>query len=151
MGDRFPDAGISKSTIRRLLAAPTKNNDAAKYYKELFPGRPPPKRNNLRMSNNDAHFANSECLTSAEFLERHSQLCLSLDNMNHIKVGALAVSRYHQISRIYLAQYAPNYEDHHDFPTPGYYIVCSGVQVLDRPCRHFARPSDGRVGGQRPI
>ena len=24
MGDRYPDAGISKSTIRRLLAAPTK-------------------------------------------------------------------------------------------------------------------------------
>ena len=127
MGDRFPDAGISKSTIRRLLAAPTKNNDAAKYYKELFPGRPPPKRNNLRMSNDDAHLANSECLTSAEFLERHSQLCLSLDNMNHIKVGALAVSRYHLISRIYLAQHAPNYEDH-DFPTPGCYIVCTACR-----------------------
>ena len=129
MGERFPANGISTSTIRRLLAPPTSNTDSAKYYKHLFPCKPPPKKNNLRLSNEDGHFANAESLTNGEFFERHSQLSLSLDNMNKIKVGALAVSRYHQIGRMYLAEHAPNYEDH-DFPTPGYSIVCSGVQVL---------------------
>jgi len=40
----------------------------------------------------DAHFANSEVLTSGEFFARHCQLALSLGNMDKIKVGTLAVA-----------------------------------------------------------
>ena len=48
----------------------------------------------------------------------------SCDDMNRIKVGALAVSRYHQIQRFFPVDDAPNIPDH-DFPIPGYLIIPS--------------------------
>ena len=66
---------------------------------------------------------------TAEYFALHGQLALCLDNMNKIKVGALAVSRFHRIARLFLKGTEPDYEDH-DFPTPGYLITCSGVLEL---------------------
>ena len=53
----------------------------------------------------------------------------SADDMNKIKVGALAVSRYHQIQRYFSTEDAPNVPDH-DFPIPGYNIIPSGYMRL---------------------
>ena len=39
--------------------------------------------------------------------------------MNKLKVGPLAVSRYHQISRFFPTEDTPNVPDH-EFPNPGY-------------------------------
>jgi hypothetical protein len=128
MGD-FPASGISMSTIRRLMMPPNKSTHAASYYKKLIDAKPPPLSNNFRNSSGDAHYANADILMTAEYFALHGQLALCLDNMNKIKVGALAVSRFHRISRLFLKGTEPDYEDH-DFPTPGYLITCSGVLEL---------------------
>ena len=49
----------------------------------------------------------------------------SADDMNKIKVGALAVSRYHQVDRYFPIEDSPNVPDH-DSPIPGYLIIPSG-------------------------
>ena len=54
---------------------------------------------------------------------------LSADDMNKIKVGALAVSRYHQIQRFFLTDEFSNVPDH-DFPVPGYLKIPSGYMRL---------------------
>ena len=54
----------------------------------------------------------------------------SCDDMNKIKMGpATAVSHYHQQFRFFLQEDSPNFADH-DFPNPGYLIICSGYQML---------------------
>ena len=53
----------------------------------------------------------------------------SCDDMNKVKVGALAVSRYHQIERFYPTEDAPNVPDH-DFPVPRYLLIPSGYMRL---------------------
>ena len=49
--------------------------------------------------------------------------------IDDIKVGALAVSRYHQIQHYFPTEDAPNVPDH-DFPIPGYDIIPSGYMRL---------------------
>jgi len=54
----------------------------------------------------------------------------SCDDMNKIRMGpATAVSRYHQPLKFFMQTDSPNFNDH-DFPNPGYLIVCSGYQQL---------------------
>ena len=52
-----------------------------------------------------------------------------MDNMAKIKVGAPAVSRYHQIRLIYTSLDMPNLSDH-DFPVPNYLLSASGYMFL---------------------
>ena len=49
--------------------------------------------------------------------------------MSKIKVGAPAVSSYHQIRRLFLTNNSPNYSDH-DFPVPNYLLATSGYKIL---------------------
>ena len=51
------------------------------------------------------------------------------DDMNKVKVGTLAVSRYHQLERYFPTDDVPNYPDH-DFPVPGYHLIPSGYMRL---------------------
>ena len=53
----------------------------------------------------------------------------SCNDMNKIKVGALALSRYHQIERFYPTEDAPNVPDL-DYPVPGYLLIPSGYMCL---------------------
>mgnify|MGYP001793184200 CR=1 FL=1 len=53
----------------------------------------------------------------------------SVDDMNKLRVGQLAVSRYHQISNFFLTDASPNYPDH-DFPHPGYLLIPCGYMNL---------------------
>jgi hypothetical protein len=55
---------------------------------------------------------------------------LSCDDMNKVKVGASAVSRYHQLSRYFEVGDSPNMPDH-DFPVPGYLLILSGYMLLE--------------------
>lgn len=52
-----------------------------------------------------------------------------MDDMAKIKVGAPAVSRYHQIRRLFPTNDSPNFEDH-DFPVPNYLLSVSGYMFL---------------------
>ena len=52
-----------------------------------------------------------------------------MDDMAKIKVGAPAVSRYHQICRLFPTNDSPNFEDH-DFPVPNYLLSVSGYMFL---------------------
>ena len=48
------------------------------------------------------------------------------DDMNKFRMGpATAVSRYHNQHRFFMLSNSPNFSDH-DFPNPGYLIICSG-------------------------
>ena len=50
--------------------------------------------------------------------------------MNKIKMGpSPAVSRYHQQTRFFMNNDTSNFNDH-DFPNPGYLLVCLGYQRL---------------------
>ena len=48
--------------------------------------------------------------------------------MNKIRYDAMAVSRYHQIRKIFLSDDAPKYPDY-DFPLP-YKTLSDGVMIL---------------------
>ena len=50
--------------------------------------------------------------------------------MAKIKVGALAVSRYHQIRSILPVSDQENLNDH-EFPVPGYLLATSGYMLLE--------------------
>ena len=67
-----------------------------------------------------------------EFAIHHSKdvAMLSVDDMVKIKVGAPAVSRYHQIRSIFMNNDSPNLPDH-DLPVPGYLLNVSGYMFLE--------------------
>jgi len=67
-----------------------------------------------------------------EFASHNSKdvAILSVDDMAKIKVGAPAVSRYHQVRSIFMHNDAPNLSDH-DFPVPGYLLNVSGHMFLE--------------------
>ena len=54
---------------------------------------------------------------------------VSAGDMAKIKVAAPAVSRYHQIRRVFTKNHAPNLPDH-DFPDKGYLLNVSGYMAL---------------------
>lgn len=66
----------------------------------------------------------------------------SADDMNKIKMGpAPAVSRYHSMHRFFMQSDGPNLGDH-DFPNPGYLIVCSGYQLQCLPEQSMEIPEE---------
>ena len=54
---------------------------------------------------------------------------ISGDDMAKIKVGAPAVSRYHQIKDFFIENDLRNLNDD-DFPMPGYLLIVSGHMLL---------------------
>ena len=57
---------------------------------------------------------------------------MSCNDMNKLNVGTLAVSRYHQLSRFFPLDDAPDYPDH-DFPYRNAKIIPSGYMLLQQP------------------
>ena len=123
--------GISSSAVSRLLEPPHRGTIASTRYKGLVSARVPGKRNQYREFHQDQHYLFAQVAYRREMTEMFSKECaiLSADDMNKIKVGALAVSRYHQIQRVFLTDESPNVPDH-DFPVPGYLIIPSGYMRL---------------------
>ena len=118
--------GIGRDAVHFLLVPPRKNSTRACRYKGPVDAKIPRKRNDYREENQ--HFLFSRVAYREEFVTQHaSESCFySCDDMNKIKMGpSTAVSRYHQQMRLFINSDTPNFNDH-DFPNPGYLIVCSG-------------------------
>ena len=60
-----------------------------------------------------------------------------------IGVGRPAVSRYHQLKKLFITGDDPDYCDH-DFPTPGYLICPSGYMVIRHPQPGNTQDASGR-------
>jgi len=144
LGPRFP-ATLSLSTVRRMFVSPHESRRSAVLYKGLIDCKPPTKHNDLRKFNVDAQFANSSVALGSELFALHSDesLTLSLDTMNAVKVGPLAVTCYHQITLFFLEGHAPIVEDH-DWPVNGYHIEVGGVLILTG---HTNETNPGRFTG----
>jgi hypothetical protein len=72
------------------------------------------KRNSaVKNAHKDLHFIRSQIAYVQELSEMHTSECITFSNM--VNVGTLALSRYHQISRFFPENDAPDYFDH-DFP-----------------------------------
>ena len=125
------EMGISKHTIARLMEPPRKGTIAAARYKSLIKARVPGKKNAHREDNIDQHYLFARVAYRREFAQKFLNFCaiFSCDDMNKVKVGALAVRRYHQIERFFPVDDCPNVPDH-DFPVPGYLLIPSGYMRL---------------------
>ena len=125
------EVGISKHTIAYLMEPPRKQTIAASRYKGYVKARVPGYRNQYREDNIDQHYLFACVSYRSEFAQMFSKFCaiFSCDDMNKVKVGALAVSRYHQTERFFPIEDAPNVPDH-DFPVPGYLLIPSGYMRL---------------------
>ena len=123
--------GISLTSVARLMEPPRRGTVASMRYKALIAARVPGKRNQYREDHQDQHYLFTQVAYRREFSAMFSEECaiFSADDMNKIKVGALEVSRYHQIQRYFPTEDAPNVLDH-DFPIPGYQIIPSGYMRL---------------------
>ena len=124
--------GISLNTTRRLFNAPNIRHRASVYYKNLVDVRVGIKSNCYREFHPDAHYLFSRNKQRREFCSLFESECciLSLDDMAKLKVGAPAVSRYHQIKRLFYSSDMPNYKDH-DFPVRNYLLAVSGYMLLE--------------------
>ena len=115
------------------------------------------KSNSYREPHIDAHslFARNKIRSELVSLYSNDIDILSVDEMSKIKVGPPAVSRCHQIKRIYPTNDAPNLNDH-DFPLLGYLINVFRHMFLEKqtdelhpeqdrllqsPCYHASRSS----------
>ncbi|CAB3978472.1 Hypothetical predicted protein [Paramuricea clavata] len=123
--------GISSSTIRRLFKAPFRSRVSSARYKNYINVRVGTKSNSYREHHPDAHYLFARNKARREFATLFSDhvTMISTDDMAKIKVGAPAVSRYHQIQRFFPTGDSPNYSDH-DFPVPNYLLSVSGYMVL---------------------
>lgn len=126
------DHTISLSTIRRLFQAPNKKFNASSRYKGYVNARVGVKSNTYREYHEDAHylFARNKYRRELASLFPKEIGILSIDDMSKIKVGAPAVSRYHQIKTFLPVNDQPNLNDH-DFPVPGYLLGTSGYMFLE--------------------
>ena len=112
---------VGRTTLRHLGNPAHEGGRQARRYKKEVPFKLAHKRNNKRLdvTGNSQH-ACAEIALARELMARNSEetVSLSCDSMNKLKVGTLAVSRYHQIKQFFLKMYEPCYNDH-DFPNPG--------------------------------
>lgn len=91
------------------------------------------KKNNYREYHKDSHYLFARNKQRREFISLVGpEACiLSMDDMAKLKVGAPAVSRYHQIKRLFASSDMPNLNDH-DFPVPNYLLSVSGYMFLEQ-------------------
>ena len=122
------DGGISTDTVHHLTYPPRKNSIRAHGFKKLIAACVSGKRNQYREGNKNQHFMFARVAYREEFVFKfkHEAVFFSSDDMNKLRMGpSTAVSRYHQISRFFMANDSPNTGDH-DFPNPGYLLIPSG-------------------------
>ena len=117
--------------MRSLLKAPHKGRRSAKGYYGVVDARTPRNRNYLRPQHVDEHhlFARVKLRRELAALFMDKVAMVSCDDMNKIKVGTKAVSRFHRIRTFFGSDDQPNSMDH-DFPIPGYHLVTSGYMQL---------------------
>ena len=131
---KFPEVKkqtISLTTISRMFQAPNKGFTASERYKGYINARVGTKSNSYREPHPDAHylFARNKMRRELASLYENRISVLSIDDMAKVKVGTPAVSRYHQLQRIFPTNDQPNLSDH-DFPMSGYLLNVSGHMFL---------------------
>ena len=111
---------------------PHKGRNSESRYKGRVDARVGLKCNAYREYHVDAHYLFARNKQRREFAALFAEdvNLISLDNMAKVKVGAAAVSRYHQIRSIYPTNNMPNLPDH-DYPVKGYFLNVSGYMMLD--------------------
>ena len=134
---------ISITTVRRLFKAPNKGNNTSRWYKGLIDARIGFKKNNYREHHEDSHylFARNKQRRELCTLMGPDACILSMDGMAKLKVGAHAVSRYHQIRHIFSTTDMPNLNDH-DFLVPNYLLSVSGYTFLQKKDDNVIHESD---------
>ena len=122
--------GLSVTTVRYLFKPVKKSLHSAERYKSAIDARVPRKDNSEHSDNLDAHYLLGRIKLRRELAASFPDECtvVSVDSMNKIKYGTLAVSRYHQIRKIYMSNDKPKYLDH-DFPLP-YKTIPDGIMIL---------------------
>ena len=117
---------MSQSTIRRLIGTPDKGNSANFRYNGYIHAKVGTKSNSYREPHIDAH-----CLFARNKLRRELGSLFSTDIsiLSYKKVGAPAVSSYHQIKDIYPGSEGP-IQKKRDFPYPGYLLIVSGFSRI---------------------
>ena len=112
------EKGISHTTVHQLLLPPRQKSYNAARYHSIVQARVPGKRNEEASHDHQhVHHCAVQVNLCMEFAAEHYDeiMSFSCDDMNKINIGAMAVSRYHQIRRFFVAGDEPNYPDH-DFP-----------------------------------
>ena len=111
---------------------PCSNFNASSRYKGHVNARVGGKSNTYREYHEDAHylFARNKYRRELASLFPEEIGILSIDNMSKIKVGAPAVSRYHQIKTFLPVNDQPNLSEY-DFPVPGYLLGTSRYMFLE--------------------
>ena len=122
--------GISDSTVRYLFKPVKEGIFAAERYKSVIDASVPQKDNSKHKDNIDAHYMLSRIKMRRDLAAyvRDEWTVASTDLVNKIRYGTMAVSRYHQIRKIFLSDDAPKYPDN-NFPLP-YKTVPDGVMFL---------------------
>ena len=125
--------GISLSMAKRLFQAPNRGNIASQKYKALIDAKIGVKKNNYREYHQDSYYLFARNKQRREFctLFGSGACILSVDDIAKIKVGAPAVSRYHQVKSLFASTDMPNLSDH-DFPVPNYLLPVSGYMYLEQ-------------------
>jgi hypothetical protein len=102
-----------------MLASPNKLlKQPAARYKTAIDARVGAIANSGRdLTRPDAHYLFAQVRLRREFAAAvsHESLIMSCDDMNKVNIGVLAVSRYHQLSRLFMKGDNPISSDH-DFP-----------------------------------
>ena len=122
--------GINKQTFRWLFKLVRKDNDVAVCYKGIINATIAKEDNTGRAHKGDSHFVLSYLRLRRELVEcfREETTIVSTNNMNKIRYGAPAVSRYHQIHKIYMND-APQLSDN-NFPDSYKTIPCGLIDVV---------------------
>ena len=125
--------GMSLFTVRRPSQSPIRENIASQKYKALIDARIGVKKNNYREYYHDSHYLFTRNEQKREFCTfLGSDACIfRTDDIAKIRVGAPAVSRYHQVRRLFAFTNMPNLSDH-DFPLPNYLVSVSGCMYLEQ-------------------
>ncbi|XP_077867443.1 uncharacterized protein LOC144356671 [Saccoglossus kowalevskii] len=126
------ERGLSISTISRWMVAPNKRFKASALYTADIDAKiPKTSTNNQRKLDENSHFYFTQVKYCMELASKYAESCvaISCDNMNKVKIGVPAVSRYHQQTRYFPRRDTPDFNDH-DFPNPGYLITPAGYMLL---------------------
>ena len=124
--------GISETSIRYLFNPVNKGTFTAARYKreDVIDATVPCKDNSPRKENLDTRYLLSRIKLRRQMAAYFPVeiAIVSADSMNRIHYGTLAVSRYHQVRKIFMNSDKPKYLDH-DFPLP-YKTIPDGIMIL---------------------
>jgi hypothetical protein len=124
------DYGMDLRTVARLFRAPHLGRRAAGQYQNQIDARVYSSlRNDINKENVDAHYSMAQVKLLRELVSdfRDEVGELSADTMNGLKVGVLAVTRYHQLGKLLLKSVRCN---DHDFGLPDYSLKVTGFMEL---------------------